>query len=156
MAVKQTQFTDFGTEPEPERRPQKKRAMPKRDFEQLLTETNALKDRQAWSEFTPKHFVGLYCLLHQHVYKVVPDEVRDQFRPAVGASMRMLKHEFSGEQLSMVDFMRWTWRREEYKDSQRDRDSDFRIGWRLQFGRPLLSDYRVAQARRRTTRRRTP
>lgn len=118
------------------------------DFKQLLVHTNAIKDDKAWDEFTPKNFVALYCLLHGNVYGVIPEEVRDSFSLAVGAAMRQLKNEFSGDKLRMVEFMRWTWAREKKRNATRSEDNDFRIGWRLQFGRTLLSDYRVARARK--------
>lgn len=125
--------------------PARSRTLPRRQFERLLSETNALKEQQAWQSLTPKHFVALYCLLHRHVYGVVPEEVRDGYRLAVGAANRMLRNEFNGDQHAMVEFVRWVWQREQRRAKQREHD--YRMGWRLQFGRPLLTDYRVARAR---------
>lgn len=152
MVAKQTAFEEFGSEPEVEKKP-RKRILSSRDFDALLKETNALKSSNDWDSFTPKHFVGLYCLLHQHVYGVLPTEVRSQYRQAVGASMRMLHNVFGADCSNMIEFMRWVWKREEFKEQRRDPDSDFRIGWRLQFGAALVNDYQVALARRRSRKR---
>lgn len=143
-------FEDFVALPSSERR--KKAGRPKPlsapDFRRLLIETNQLKDLRGWSDFTPRNFVALYCLLHMHVYSVLPEEVRDSFRLVVNAAKRMLEIEFSNNKTRMIEFMRWSWQREAKRLKYRDPENDFRIGWRLQFGRALLSDFRVARARK--------
>lgn len=138
-AATQVVFDEFVGEPTGKPKPK-----PKRDMEKLLHETEQLKNAGEWQSMTPKHFVALYCLLHQHVYGVLPDEVRHHWRLAVGAATRQLNQQFGGDKLRMVGFMRWAWNRERKRHEKRGDDSDFRMGWRLQFGPGMLVDYRVA------------
>jgi hypothetical protein len=125
----------------------KPRPMSLRDFQKLLCETEELITSKQWGKFTPRFMVGIYCIMHHRVYGVFPHEVRDNFRSAVAAAMRMLRNEFGGNHEEMLVFIRWAWSREHKREKQRDSDNQFRIGWRLQFGRPMLSDYRVSKAR---------
>lgn len=141
----QTSFEDFMA---PDTKPRKPRVKTKDEFMTLLVVTNELREKQDWKAFTPKHFVALYCLLHKHVYGVIPDEVRTQFNLAVRKAHTMLRSEFDGDQGRMVAFMRWVWAREMKRNKTRTADDDFRIGWRLQFASNYLSDYRVSRARR--------
>lgn len=131
----------------------KPRAMTLRAFKSLIVETEDLKKRKEWNQFTPKHFVGMYCLLHHHVYGVFPYEVRDNYDNAVRAARRMLNSEFDQDNERMLKFMIWLWRREDRREKKRDDDNSFRIGWRLQFGRTLMVDYRVSSNRNRRRRR---
>jgi hypothetical protein len=143
------EFGDFVAEPRtgsPANR--KPKPLARRDFVQLLHVTNDMKERQAWAEFKPRNLVALYCLLHGHVYGVTPEEVRDHFAQATRTAKAMLEHEFDGDAGRMIEFMRWVWSREMNKLKTRDVSSDFRIGWRLQFARTMMSDYRVARARK--------
>lgn len=141
---KQIDLLNFVAPPEKDK---KRRAMSQQQFQKLLVETNDLKMTKRWDEFTPRHFVGMYCLLHHYVYSVFPHEVRDNYMLSVGAAQRMLKNEFKGDTEQMIVFMRWVWKRESEREKSRDANSTFRIGWRLQFGRQLLSDFRVAKTR---------
>ena len=131
----------------PESKSSKPKRMSREQFAVLLIETNELKTKEDWKSFTPKHFVGLYSLLHQHVYSVVPDEIRDSYYAVIGAATRMFVHEFDRDARRMIDFIKWVWIRESKRQKYRSSDNDFRIGWRLQFGAPLLIDYRVSCAR---------
>lgn len=137
-------FEEFVAPPSAER----PKTLPKAALERLLNDTNQLKDAGGWADMTPKHFVGLYVLLHRKVYGVDPEEVREAYTPAVRAATRVLNQEFKGSRANMVSFMRWVWNREQKRLPHRDAENTFRIGWRLQFGRQLLSDYRVYIVRR--------
>lgn len=142
-------FEDFVSEtPTPTAKRGRPKPLSLTAFKRVLLLTNELKDAKAWNEFEPKNFVALYCMLHGNVYGVIPEEVRDVFTLVVNAAKKQLKDEFSGDNKRMVEFMRWVWAREKKRNATRSEDNDFRIGWRLQFGRTLLSDYRVARARK--------
>lgn len=114
-------------------------------------------DREAFDDARAEHMVGLYALLHTRVYEVGPGELADAkvFLGARSAAGKMLRDEFGGRQLPMVEFIQWVWSRERQRERQRRGvDCQYRIGWRLQFqSRVLVTDYRVALARegRRTT-----
>lgn len=130
----------------PRRKPKPK---PLKQFMQLLEQTKALKDRQAWDEMEPKHFVALYYGLHQSVYGVEPDEVRHDYVRAVQTARRLLEQRFGGDKCKLVAFMKWAWTRERRRAAGRDETDSFRISWQYQFGPRLSSDYVVAAKRRR-------
>jgi hypothetical protein len=134
------------SEPPPKKRKFQKHLAPAA-FDALMTETSVLNSEKRWDEFQAKHFVALYCMLHNHVYKVVPEEARENFKLLVKAADKMLEAHFSGKKQDMIEFVRWVWARESKRNKARDPENDFRIGWRLQFGSTFLSDYRVARAR---------
>ena len=106
-----------------------------------------------WDGASPMEMVAAYALLHEHVYGVAPGELDPKSRMyAAGAAARMLTGEFGGEPAEMAEFLRWTWDREAKREKDRrhnGRDGG-RIGWRLQFGGAILTDYRVSRNRRRT------
>lgn len=150
---KATAFEDFVAPPAAE----KKKRAPRRglspsQFNAVLQETRELKDLGEWSAFKPRHLVGLYCLLHAHVYGVAAEDARESFLAAQSMARRILAQDFSDNAQAAVEFMRWVWTRESKRYDRRDRDNDFRIGWRLQFGHQYLTDYRVFRARSRKKR----
>jgi hypothetical protein len=105
-----------------------------------------MQEANDWQGAGAAELVGLYAVLHEHVYGVAPEEVADVWLAAVSAAKRMLERDFEGSVESMVDFLRWTWRRERNREKKRaaNGDGSFRIGWRLQFvARNLMTDYRV-------------
>lgn len=104
-----------------------------------------------WSTASEGHYVALYVVLHHKVYGLKPAELDDgaQYFQA----MRAAKAFYASTSLApddMVDFLRWTWAREEGRERwRRDNAKDGqRVGWRLQFGGAMLSDYRVDKLRR--------
>jgi hypothetical protein len=99
----------------------------------------------------PRELVALYYLCHTEVYGAEPTElVGDAWRQACLAVGRLIKTEFAGNSADVVEFVRWTWRRERWREERRqDGERKWRITWRQQFvRRDLLSDYRTEQARR--------
>lgn len=131
----------------------KRRTSPTRAYDRAQEEIAAFRaDPDRWASATPAHFVALYAWLHAEVYGAAPAELRsDAWWGAVSAATKMLREEFSGEPLRMLDFVRWTWRRERAREQRPTRDDGAearRIGWRLQFFlRHLVTDYRVEIAR---------
>jgi hypothetical protein len=96
-----------------------------------------------WSGCTPTTLVGLYAYLHRGVYNVAPDELADDWLPALSSARRCLEKDFGGDAAKALEFVRWSWQRER-RSRRKNPDSDFRMGWRYQFSRRLLTDYRVA------------
>lgn len=129
-------------------------ASPTRAYDRAAEEIAAFRsDPDRWVTGTPAHFVALYAWLHAEVYGAPPAELRsDAWWGAVSAAAKLLRDEFSGEPLRLLDYIRWTWRRErgrEQKAAARDDGGESRrIGWKLQFVyKHLLTDYRVDAAR---------
>lgn len=96
-----------------------------------------------WSGASAVTLVGLYAHLHQGVYGVAPEELADDWLPALSSAKRCLQKDFDGDVAAARDFVRWSWQREK-RSRKRNPDSDFRMGWRYQFSRRLLTDFRVA------------
>ncbi len=106
---------------------------------------------EEWAAAKPGVLVALYAKLHAHVYGVLPAELDSprEWLQACRAAGLLVKRDFGGDAARAVDFMAWCWDREEGRERWRrehGRDGG-RIGWRLQFSRSLLSDWRVDQAR---------
>ena len=118
--------------------------------EAARVEMDAFADAGEWRGARGQHLVALYAWMHEQVYGVPPLELVG--RAYAGASMmaqKMIADWFEGDPNLAVDFLKWCWGRERYRVKRRaetGQTSDFRIGWRLQFGRSFLSDYRVAMA----------
>jgi hypothetical protein len=117
-----------------------------------LYERSREEGEEAWRDAKPQHLVGLYARLHLMVYDVLPFELEgDAFMGAVSAARKMLSVEFDGDVLRMLEFMRWVWDRERFREGMRRRkaeDNGFRLGWRLQFAnRSLYTDWRTALVR---------
>ena len=110
-----------------------------------------------FSNARPTHLVALYEWCHEQVYGVRPLEMEqgDNWKMAVFAAARLVKHEFRDDMAATVEFVRWTWRRERWREGKRRETNQAigsvgRIGWRLQFvQRHLVTDYRIDLARSR-------
>ena len=125
----------------------KRRKNPKVLFEKAKNELVEVEQGQR----DPKapHFVALYAKLHEHVYGVAPTELEDVAWFAACKEADRIFNEFQNSKLLMFDFMRWVWRRERAAEKRRKADgveTSRRIGWRLQFSRTLVTDFRVAHA----------
>lgn len=101
----------------------------------------------------PSHLVALYEWCHEQVYGVRPLELdnREVWKHATFAAAKLIKEEFRGDAKAAIEFVRWTWRREKWRESRRVdgiSPSVGRIGWRLQFAhRHFVTDYRIDLAR---------
>lgn len=120
-------------------------------YEQARTQADVFAKSGTWGDAEPRHLVGLYALLHEQVYRVPPDELKDAWKTAVGVATRTLKNEFDDDICAFVEFIRWTWVIERKKESTRIRnpgEDTFTIGWQYQF-KPtkLLTSYRIECAR---------
>lgn len=99
-----------------------------------------------WSDTPPAEFVALYAQMHNRVYGVYPLELDSiNCGLAAKAARKMLVDDFDNDPFAMVQFIMWTWAREDQREKQRrtrGEDSNFRIGWRLAFGASFLTDWR--------------
>ena len=120
-------------------------------YEQARAQAEEFAKSGTWGDAEPRHLVGLYALLHEQVYGVPPEELKDAWKTAVGAAKHMLEKEFAGDMRALIEFIRWVWKKERRREDMRKAnpgDGGFRIGWRYQFkNKTLLTDYRVELAR---------
>lgn len=120
-------------------------------WNKLLREVDVWMRTGDWRNAGPRHLVALYEMLHTRIYEVKPVELGPTTRlHATGAAARLLDREFDGNISEMVDFMRWTWMREEDREKWRranNRDGGH-IGWKYQFCGTILTEYRLANVRK--------
>jgi len=107
-----------------------------------------------WVGAKPSSIVALYGVCHERVYGCSPAELSNglTYLLATAAAARQTKEEFGGDPIRAVEFMRWVWVREESREKWRrenGRDGG-RISWKLQFGKALVTDYRIAMARKKS------
>jgi hypothetical protein len=133
-------------EPEPRRKPARGRRQDHgRGLVDAVAEAEDLREAGDWSTAEARHLVGLYALCHDHVYGVMPEELRAAFPAAVASAAKLLREDFSGDVSRAVVFVRWVWARENARERRRTAgEGAFRIGWRLMFAsRALLTDWKV-------------
>jgi hypothetical protein len=114
-------------------------------------EMDEMADSAVWTSARGVHLVALYSWLHVAVYGIEPVELDGrEWALASVLAQRFCAANFGGDFAECVEFMRWVWKREagreEYRRAQKQ--SGQRIGWRLQFGAALVTDWRVDRARR--------
>ncbi len=120
-------------------------------IEAARREMSGIAARQAWEEARPEHLVALFCWLHEEVYGVEPAEMRPaQWEFAAKGAQEMVRRHFAGDPAACVEFMRWVWKQEHEREQWRrdNRRDGRRVGWRLQFGDYLVTDWRVWKSRR--------
>ena len=97
------------------------------------------------------HLVALYRWCHERVYEVDPEELTGEtWVTATKCAGQLVRNAFGGDLGAAIDFLRWTWRREEGREKwRRENGRDGRrITWRDQFAaKYLITDYRLARAR---------
>ncbi len=103
-----------------------------------------------WAEARATTFVALWSLLFERTYGVPAPLLPRERLFAARLAGAMLKREFDSDPAAMASFMRWAWKREKEREEWRrvhKRDGGS-VGWRLMFGPNLLTDYKLAAARR--------
>ena len=135
------------------KRPTKQRAPSKskarKDIREMLTSGQFQNVRAS-------HLVALYEWCHEQVYGVAPAELEQgkTWQHAVFAAARLMREEFDGNGEAAVEFIRWTWQREQAREMairSNGLERVGRIGWRVQFvQRHVVTDYRLYLARRRS------
>lgn len=127
----------------PKTKRSKRKTIGPAEFAKVVAETKRMGEVGDFAGMKPKHLLALYYVMHGVVYKVSPDEVLKQYQNALLTIGRFVKAEFDGDVARVVEFIRWTWKREKKREARRKDDPDpFRIGWKYQFGYSLLTDYR--------------
>lgn len=136
----------------------KKRSAPKiRDdaFLALLDEVGEFLAKGEWEKAEPKHFVALYADLHFRCYGIEPGDMGPKERAfASKLAGDMLEKDFAGNRLEMSRFVAWVWTREKGREEWRRENgrAGGRVTWRSQFGRAVLTEYRLEEARKKARR----
>lgn len=121
-------------------------------FDRARVEVEAMMKSGEWEGTSARHLVALYALMHERVYGVAAAELgpKERYTSCLRAGT-LVKREFGGDYVEAVEFMRWAWTREKSREKwRRENGKDGgRIGPGLMFGGALLTDYRLAMARRR-------
>ncbi len=92
--------------------------------------------------------VGLYAVLHEFVFDVLPLELKQEYGGAVSSAAKLVRDEFGGDYAEAERFVAWCWKRtrQSVKRKKADGDEPFRPGWRFQFkARSWLTDYKAAK-----------
>ena len=121
--------------------------------QETLSEAAVMMASGSWSEAKPRHFVALWAMCHERVYRATAlgELAGIGWRASVKAAADMHRDEFGGDGDEMAGFVRWCWLREEGKDRwcrERGFERRTRLTWRAQFGGTALADYRVELARK--------
>lgn len=91
--------------------------------------------------------VGLYAVLHEHVFAVLPLELKQDYGAAVSSADKLVRDEFAGDYAAAERFVAWCWKRvrQAAKRKKADGEDPFRPGWRIQFkSRSWLTDFKAA------------
>lgn len=138
-----------------DRRKKKPKTMAAAVFNRALAEVDEMLRSGEWEGAGARHMVALYDRMHERCYGIEPAELgpTERFQAGLLAG-NMLKSEFRGDVVEMVEFVLWAWERELGRERwRRENGKDGgRLGARLMFrsgsGAFLLTDYRVHLARR--------
>jgi hypothetical protein len=135
------------------KKPREVKGVSDKAFAKLLEEAADMLTRKAWGSAQGRHFVALFAELHFRVYGVACAELGSKERVyATKLANDMLSKDFAGDAAMMATFIAWLWSREKEREEWRrnNQRSGSRIGWRYQFGRAALTDFRIEQARKAT------
>lgn len=101
--------------------------------------------REVWSVVDERHLVALYSIFHREVYGELPGELAGDWQGACAAAKKILREEFEGEPVRVVEYLRWAFAAERKNFARRSSESTWRLNWRWAFvKRDLLTDYRIA------------
>lgn len=119
---------------------------PSKQTMQRVKRENALfSDSGNWNAASPHHLVSLVASCHEEVYGVVDFELEapKTFGLAAILAKNLLSKRFNGNVQAMVEFIRWTWKREKAREQWRieNQKEGKRISFRLQFSDSLFSDF---------------
>lgn len=117
-------------------------------IERVANEVDRMVKAGDWNPASPYHLVSLFGRCYKEVYGIPEFETENPktFGLAAILAKNLLAKRFSGNIKLMVEFIRWTWKREVAREEWRKQNAtegrEFkRIGFRLQFSDSLFSDY---------------
>lgn len=156
-AIDNEAWRAFAGDPKPKARKKGVKGISDARFLEVLDEVKEKLAAGAWGTATGIHFVALFADLYFRVYQVAPDDLSRPPERAFATKLAndMLRGDFAGDADAMAKFVAWTWTRERRTEAWRREDpvarSGRRLSWRVQFSRAILSDFRVAEARAKAT-----
>lgn len=114
---------------------------------EVTRQVDEMTKAHSWEGATGKHFVALYMTLHARVYGVEALELSPAKIKLAAASLaaKAMRELFDGSPDEMANFMRWVWQRQAVDEKKRKAGasiSDFRVSWRYQFSKGLVTNYR--------------
>jgi hypothetical protein len=123
------------------------------DIQAAIRSADARAKSGEWDGADARTMLGLYAWCHRSVYSVEPVELENaaEFRAASRAALRVLHTHFDDDGARCAIFIRWAWKREKERSewAKREKKDRNRMGWRMQFGDKLVTDFRVAASQRR-------
>lgn len=134
------------------RRKSKSKTIAASAFNRARVDVQEMIDSGDWTQCGARHLVALYDLMHLKCYGVEALELgaAERYNAAMMAA-NLVKRQFDGDYVEAVEFMRFVWTKEISTEKWRRENGreGRRIGIRLMFGGSLVTDYRVALARKR-------
>jgi hypothetical protein len=114
-------------------------------------EASAMARSGDWTDAKAIHFLAVYIVFHERIYKVFPTDLTPEVRHRARFMVaNFLEREFGGDTATFADYMRYSWQREaaiEETTRKEHRDRG-RISWYTMFTNGyLLTNYRVHLAR---------
>ncbi len=110
-----------------------------------------------WTGATGRTFVGLYALCHRIVYGEIPLELFEKMEFSIAARMatKALHEWFVDDPTFLVEFVKWSWTREESRDAWAIREGKdrTRMRARFQFSAAMVQDWRIDRTKGRRRRR---
>lgn len=124
---------------------------PPTKFQAALQSARRRAQSGEWATADGEVLVGLYGMLHELVYGVLPEELEEVtlFKQAARTAAKLLRESFGGEVDSAVEFLKWVWEREQGRVKWAANQPPVqrgRLGWRLNFSAAFVTDYRVAMS----------
>lgn len=120
-------------------------------FDAVLHDAERRAQEGTWDEARAPVLVGLYGVCHRLVYNVLPDELYDMgaFRGATRAATRMVHEQFEDGIEDAVQFVKWSWKREQSRAAwARSKSiSRNRMSWHAQFSTGYVTDWRVEMSK---------
>jgi hypothetical protein len=140
---------------DPDARPKKKRlSLSRRRILGHVQEVNDRLQAKNWEGYTPTLLVALFMWCHEKTYNTEPLELLSPktFTRARMQAARLRDKEFGGNMDDTLEFMRWTWRKEQATEEWRRTKNNGQgrtIDWYRQFcSSELVTKYRIDRARR--------
>ncbi len=130
----------------------RRKTLPASRFDKAMREAEEMAKSGDWSECAARHLIALYAILHKRIYGIDVEMTSEERYQATLIGGAFVKHHFGGEYEEGAEYMRWLWQREAATEKWRreNRKPDGRrLGYKLVFSTSLLTDYRLAMARRK-------
>lgn len=150
-----TDIVSWAATAKKEDKPVKKSGITKQQFDKAMRDAAAMMKSGDFSTAKPLVIYALYCLMHEAVYGIAtPETTTNDRRNGCFMVSGLLRREFNGDVVALVDFVRWSWNREveKLKWAKSKGFVPRRLSARIQFSNAHLADYRHAMLHGQTPR----